>query len=215
MPHSARPPEKADGQRNLPLATRAAPVNSVDVSARTVEVTWTTGATVDRVDWWTGERYKEELVVSGNAVRLDRLNAGGPVLDNHGRYRLDDQLAVVERAWIESGRGLATIRFPKAEDDENADRIFRKVSDGIIRSLSCGYRQHLIEVDKSQTPNVWRVVDWEPYEISFVLVPADFGAQVRAEDVTKFPCDFRALPAPNEARRIRMRMRTRALDAAR
>lgn len=203
-----------DGRRDLPSETRSAPITAVDEQSRTIEVTWTTGAAVDRVDWFSGERYVEELVVSDSAVRLDRLNAGAPVLDNHDRYSgLKSMLAVVDRAWIEKGEGRATVRFPKAEDDPEADKVFRKINDGIIRSLSCGYRRLKIEVDKKKDPQVWRVVDWEPFEISFVAIPADIKAQVRSDDAPTYGCEFRVTSAgQNEARRIRMRLRQRLAD---
>lgn len=204
-----------NGNRDLPIETRSAPITAINTDARTIEVTWTTGAKVDRFDWMSGQRYVEELVVSDKAIRLGRLNAGGPVLDSHNVYGgLGSLLAVVERAWIENGEGRAVVRFPKAEDDAEADKVFRKIADKIIRSLSVGYRRLKIEVDKSKDPQVWRVVDWEPFEISFVTVPADVGAQVRDGKVETFRCEFRAsLPDHNEARRIRMRKR--ALETAR
>ncbi len=201
-----------DATRDMPLEMRAATIEAVKPDARTVDVTWTTGARYDRVDWWTGERYVEELVVSEKAIRLGRLNAGAPVLDTHDRYSgVDKQLAVVDRAWIEGGKGLATLRFPKAEDDPDADRVFRKINDGIIRSLSCGYRRLRIEVDKAEKPPLWRVVDWEPFEISFVSVPADIGAQAhRSADAVRYKCEFvtpTARSAASAAARMRMRAR--------
>ncbi len=209
-------PTTNEAGRDLPLETRLAPITSIDAEARTIEVTWTTGAAVDRFDWMSGQRYVEELVVSDKAIRLGRLNAGAPVLDSHNVYGgLKSMLAVVERAWIEKGEGRAVVRFPKAEDDPEADRVFRKITDRIIRSLSVGYRRLKIEVDKAKDPQVWRVVDWEPFEISFVTVPADVGAQVRDGKAETFRCEFRVLPGQNEARRIRMQMRRRALETAR
>lgn len=175
----------------LPVVTREAPIASVNADDRTIEVIWTKGAIVKRYDWRSGEIYNEDLVVSSKAVRLERLNSGGPVLDNHKAYgSVGDMLAVVERAWIDKGEGRAIIRFPKAEDDQEADKVFRKIKDGIITRLSCGYRCFKIEVDKTKTPKVWRVVDWEPFEISFVLVAADINAKVRNDDVTKYRCEF-------------------------
>lgn len=211
MAAKAKTTPKIDGTHDLPVETREAPITSVDAESRTIEVTWTTGAAVDRVDWSSGERFVEELVISDRAVRLGRLNAGAPVLDSHNRYGgLKSMLAVVERAWIERGEGRATIRFPKAEDDPEADRVFRKISDKIIRSLSCGYRRLKIEVDRKKDPAVWRVVDWEPFEISFVAVPADVGAQVRSDETAAtHRCEFRSLTGDNEARIARMRMRQR------
>ena len=208
----------AGGMVDLPMETRAAPISTIDADSRTIEVCWTTGAAGPRIDWFTGERYIEELVVTDKAVRLGRLNAGAPVLDSHRAYNgLASMLAVVERAWIDGGKGLATIRFPKAEDDPEADRVFRKVSDGIIRSLSVGYRRNKIEVDKTKEPKVWRVVDWEPFEISFVPVPFDIAAQVRDDKAPTWSCEFLRDAASASATagalaRMRMRMRQAGLE---
>lgn len=200
-----------NGTAALPLETREAPIVAIDDEARTVEVVWTTGAPGERYDYWTDTRYIEELEVSDRAVRLDRLNAGAPVLDSHNRYDgLAAMLAVVERAWIEKGEGRGVIRFPKAEDDPEADKIFRKIKDKIIRSLSVGYRRMKIEVDKSKNPQVWRVVDWEPFEISFVPVPFDIKAQVRSEDEPMHRCEFVDIThyrVSSAAARMRMRQR--------
>lgn len=204
-----------DGARDLPLAMRAAPVVGVDEESRTVDVIWTAGASGLQYDWVSGRRYMEELVVTERAVRLDRLNAGGPVLDNHNRYGgLSAMLAVVERAWIADGKGYATVRFPKADDDPDADKVFRKVKDKIIRNLSTAYKYHKVEVDKSRDPEVWRITEWEPFEISFVPIPFDTKAQVRSEErAATYRCQFteRGLPASPAAARARMRQRMTSL----
>jgi hypothetical protein len=205
------------GDLSLPIETRAAPIvgNSVDEAERTVEVIWTTGARFDRMDWFSGERYVEELVVTEKAVKLDRLNSGGPVLDNHNRFGgVGDMLAVVERAWIEKGEGRAKIRFPKEGISEAADKIFRLIADGIITRLSCGYVRNKIEVDKTKDPKVWRVVDWEPFEISFVSVPADVKAKVRSDDAPTYRCAFVSVspkPSAIDAARRRMALAARAV----
>lgn len=46
---------------------------SVDIENRTAELTWTTGAKGRRWSWDIGA-YMEELEVTPEAVRLDRLN---------------------------------------------------------------------------------------------------------------------------------------------
>jgi hypothetical protein len=191
---------------NLPIETRGAPLQSVNDQARSFEVVFTTGAAVDRLDPWTGERYREELIVSENAIRMDRLNAGAPFLDSHMIYSgVSAQLGVVERAWVEKGRGLALIRFPSEGVDEAADRVFRKIAEGIFRSVSVGYRRNRIEVDKKKDPPIWRVVDWEPFEVSLVSVPADAASQVRDGKGDAHPChvDIRGLERPDLAARLR------------
>jgi hypothetical protein len=59
-----------------------------------------------------------------------------------------------------------------------------------------------------------RVIDWEPWEISAVPIPADPGAQVRsgAENAALYLC--RVVPdltGTNAIRRIRMQMRQNQL----
>lgn len=158
---------------------------SVDIENRTVELTWTTGAKGRRWSWDVGS-YMEELEVSDEAVRLDRLNNGAPLLGVHNQYELGAVLAVVERAWIADGLGHALVRFSKRED---ADIVFKDVIDGILRNVSVGYAVHryeLIEEEDDKLPT-YRAVDWEPLEISLVPIGFDDGAKVRS---AKTPADY-------------------------
>lgn len=144
---------------------------------RTVEITWTTGARVMRYSWDIG-RYFEELSLEGKAVRLDRLNSGAPILNAHSSWALGDVIGVVEKAWIADGEGRAIIRFSERED---VAPIIKDVKDGILRNISVGYAVHRfeqVEGGDEEVP-VYRAVDWEPHELSFVPIPADMGAQVR------------------------------------
>ncbi|MCQ4160866.1 HK97 family phage prohead protease [Roseomonas sp. GC11] len=173
--------------RSLPMQLREASFApaTANEAARTVELCWTAAAVVRRVTWWDGE-FDEELVVDPSAVRMGRLNGGAPLLADH-RANLASQVGVVEGARLEGDRGLATVRFSKRAD---ADILFQDVRDGIVRNVSVGYRiwrTERIERD-GQVPLV-RVVDWEPYEISLVAVPADAGAGVRSEQGDA-PCEI-------------------------
>jgi hypothetical protein len=167
----------------LPLRTRGAEVMpaSVNAEARTVEVIWTTGATVRRARFWD-EPVDEELIVDAAAVRLDRLNSGAPFLNSHNAWELDAVLGVVVdgSARIEGGQGLSTIRFSQRADVEP---IWQDIVGGIIRNVSVGYRVHRYEITKRDGQvELWRAVDWEPMEISAVAIGADPGAQVRAAE---------------------------------
>jgi hypothetical protein len=92
--------------------------DTIDAEARTVEVIWSTGATVRRRDLWTGKRYDEVLSRSPH-VDLSRLNSGAPLLNTHGAFDLAGVIGVVERAWIatsnDSYEGRATVRFSARE----------------------------------------------------------------------------------------------------
>lgn len=181
----------------LPLQTRLAPVVSVQAEARTVELVWTTGATVRRRRWtgWdTAVDYEEILVVSRDAVDLSRLQSGAPMLDSHAQWTTRAVVGVVDRAWIDAGEGRATVRFPKPGVDEAADRLFALVADGIVRNVSVGYRIDKVRVEKPERLGEierWFVERWTPHELSFVAIDADPGAQVRAApDQPIFPVTF-------------------------
>ncbi len=151
---------------------------SVDVEARTVELTWTTGAKGRRYSWDIGS-YMEELEISESAVRLDRLNNGAPFLNAHSSYDLRDVIGVVERAWIEGTEGRALVRFSQREDVE---AIFRDVQDKILRNISVGYAVHRYEVVEEEDDKLptYRATDWEPMELSLVPIGFDDGAKVRS-----------------------------------
>ena len=182
---------------DLPVIGRAGTMQSVDDASRTFEVLWTTGAQVRRYSWARDEEFDEELVVSPNAMRLDRLNAGAPFLNSHASHRLTDILGVVENGSIriEGGSGFARIRL--SERDE-VEPIWRDIKSGIIRNVSVGYRVHRFErVAKADRTDggqraLYRAVDWEPLEISAVAIGADPGAGMRAgigpSDARQFPC---------------------------
>ena len=90
-----------------------------------------------------------------------------------------------------------------------------KIRDGIVRNISVGYIRHKIEkIEKNGETPLWRVVDWEPHEISAVPIPADAGSQFRAAPVGErpalYPCSIAGLSAAAAAR-VRMQMSERRL----
>ena len=163
-----------------------------NAESRTVEVVWSTGARVVRRPFF-GEPFVEELGMDDGNVRLDRLNAGAPVLDSHDSFELSSVLGVVEGARLcgdkkKKREGRATIRFSQRED---VVPVMNDVRDGIIRNISVGYRIHAIERDEAKDGQMAtvRVTDWEPLEVSFVSVPADAGAQVRQDETRTYPAE--------------------------
>lgn len=154
---------------------------SIDVDARRVGVVFSTGAPVVRYDWRTGTRYIEKLSMDPAHVRLDRLNSGAPLLDTHSAYSLSDVMGVVEEgsAKISGKRGMATVRFSRRDDVEP---YWNDVKEKIIGSVSVGYIVHRYEETPAKDENkisTRLAVDWEPYEISMVPMPADVGARTR------------------------------------
>lgn len=110
--------------------------------------------------------------------------------------------ATVVRGVVESGsakvdgkQGTATIRFAQAEDDPEADVLFRKIADGIVQHVSIGYRiykaQKVEQAADTDTIPTYRAIDWEPFEISTVSIGEDAGAGFRgAATLTRNPCEF-------------------------
>jgi hypothetical protein len=155
---------------------------SVDVEARTVEVVFSSGAPVKRFSWALGQPYIETLSLEPGHVRLARLNKTGQFLDAHSSFRLANVLGVVVKgsARIEDGVGVAKVRFSKRAEVEP---IWQDVQDGIIRNVSVGYDVHKYEETPATSTKPMRrhAIDWEPYEISGVPMPADADAQIRAD----------------------------------
>jgi hypothetical protein len=197
---------------NLPPITREASLRLVrgEGDDMTIDVIWTTGATVQRrryEGWDDVVEYDEELVVTPGAVRMDRLNAGAPFLDSHRSWGLESVVGAVlpGTARIEGGQGFARVRLTSAPD---AAPIVQRIMDGTVSAVSVGYRVHRYDITKAQGQReLWRAVDWEPMEISAVAMPADPGAHIRSTDPrpeTLTPClltraDAPA-PSPNQTR---------------
>ena len=167
----------------LPItACRAlvAPV-TVDRDARTVEVVWSTGARARNFVPSLG-LITEELDMGPSAVRMDSLRSGrAPVLNTHRRGDARDVLGRVVAARLEAGRGHATLQFSAAADVEP---VWQRIADGTLRAVSVGYRVHRYDQapDASTGQTIHRAVDWEPFEISIVPIPADAAAVVRGEE---------------------------------
>jgi len=152
--------------RKLTLGTcyRAAKVDksTIDEEARTVSLSFSSEFPVER------HFGTEILDHHPDSVRLDRLRNGGPLLMDHNPESL---VGVVESAEIKDKRGQATVRFSKSPQGQI---VFDEVKDGIRRNVSVGYRIHdMIREGKPEGPEVFRVTDYEPLEISMVGVPAD------------------------------------------
>ena len=188
----------AERKLTMPAATRSAQLQPTSWNAeeRTIDVIWTTGARGLQFVREEGGLVDEELATASNNVRLDRLNAGAPVLDAHKRGALGDQIGIVVpgSARMVRGQGIATLKL--SERAELAP-IVADIAAGIIRNLSIGYTVHAYDVTRGTGQRaLYRAVDWEPFEVSFVPVPHDAGAQVRSAPAPSSTCRIRNLPHP-------------------
>lgn len=149
--------------------------SSIDEKARTVRLTWSTGAAVKRFG------FTEVLSMDAAAVDLSQL-IGGPLLNAHRRESIEDQFGVVTDAGISNKTGWAVVKF---SDRPEVEAIWRDVVAGIIRNVSVGYSvQQWQESHDPKTGEIVRTATaWTPVEISLVPVAADPGATIRQKEV--------------------------------
>ncbi|ANN86113.1 major head protein [Enterobacter phage Arya] len=160
---------------------RTMEVRSIDTAARTVELAFSSEIEVER---WYGIEILDHDPAS---VRLDRLRDGGALLVDHD---WTDQVGVIESVTIDADRrGRAVVRFGRSA---RADEIFNDIVDGIRKHVSVGYRVLAAKLTETRDEwqDVYRITDWEPYEISIVSVPADNSVGIG-----------RALDTPHEEQR--------------
>lgn len=161
---------------------------AVNAEARTAELTFSSETPYDR---WFGTEILDHATAS---VRLDRLNDGGALLRNHSTSQ---HIGVVERAAIGDDRvGRAVVRFGKGAEAEAA---FRDVQDGILRHVSVGYLVHRMVMEEEKDGHeTYRVMDWEPIEVSLVPIPADPTVGVGRADEPRdvLTTVVRAVPEP-------------------
>lgn len=149
---------------------RVAELGTVDVAARTVELSFSSEAA--EVVRWFGI---EQLSHAPGAVDLSRMNDGAAVLWMHD---WDDQRGVVESARIDSKekKGRAVVRFSRSPAGE---QLMQDVADKIITKVSVGYLVNGMRLDEVRDDtDVYMVTEWQPFEISFVSVPADTSVGV-------------------------------------
>lgn len=167
IPSVLKPGSKV--QRALTITREA-----IDIEKRTVEISWASETPYER--YWG----IEILDMSPSSVRLQRLNNGGALLWNHNT---DIQIGVVERAWIADRVGRAIVRFGRSA---KAEEVWTDVQDNVIRNVSVGYLIHraVLEETGDEGTDTYRVIDHEPYELTFAPVPADatIGVGRSAED---------------------------------
>ena len=108
--------------------------------------------------------YKEVLSHAPEAANLKRLNDSAPLLWGHDPKL---QIGVIERAWIENGKGRAIVRWGNSAlaKEKRAD-----VEAGIIRNVSIGYS--IEEMDENEKEEMV-ATRWTGLEISLVSVASD------------------------------------------
>ena len=154
----------------------------VDENSRLVRLSFSSEEPVTRASFFS-DPWIEVLGHANDEVDFERLNSSAPLLYNHDRTERDNRIGVVERAWLENGRGYAEVRLSKRAEVEG---IWQDVRDGILRNVSVSYRinERTLETEHKDKPDQYRVVSWTPMEISLVDIPADASVGIgrSAED---------------------------------
>lgn len=161
----------------IPRLYRSAEMQSVEradeVDDRRIEVAFSSDVAVER---FFGN---EILDHEPGSVRLKWFRGGtAPLLLDHDPRQ---QIGVIEQVELGSDRvGRAQVRFGQSA---LAEEVLRDVRDDIRRNTSVGYNvHHLIREEQQEGEDTFRVVDWEPMEISIVSVPADQSVGVGRDD---------------------------------
>ena len=159
----------------------------VDEATRTVQLAWAS-------EYAEGERWygKEILDCSASSIRLGRLADGASVLFNHDE---DVLLGVVEGVDIGSDRVCrAKVRFDTCAE---AEIRYQQVLNKTLKYVSVKYRVHKMVLEKQEDDNdTYRVVDWEPYEISMVTIPFDHTVGIGRSADADLTAPATILPQP-------------------
>lgn len=159
------------------IMERRAPftASSWNADERTLEVVFSTGASVERYD--ARGAYLETLSLQQDWTPF----IGAPVLNSHRRGDLGDVLGSVQRAWTVGGKSeaRAVIKLSRRADVEP---IVQDILDGHIRGVSVAYTvQEWKESTEASGRRVKTATRWTPVELSLVSVPADRQATIRQE----------------------------------
>jgi len=163
--------------------------------ARTVPITFYSGATVLQFNWENG-LYNLRLSMDPSHVRMHRLKSGtAPFTRGHASPNNPDAvIGVLENAELRKDSGRATVRFSKRADVEP---IYQDVLDGILPNVSIEASLHKLkeitrEGDKMKT---FLATDWEPFAVAIVANGADPGAHVNASQSVQFSeCEIETEP---------------------
>ena len=130
-----------------------------------------------------GERVRAYEVLGHKDGEIDfsRMKDGLVIQDTHW----GDQIGIIREPEVKDGKLGGVIEFGSGE---RSQEIARDAAKGIRRNMSVGYIVNKYKRDGVAEDGlpIFRVVDWTPYEASFVNVPADASIGVgRVLDTTE------------------------------
>ena len=150
---------------------------SPELKEREFNCIWSTGAGRIVQGGLTGGKWFTELLTDPESVRLDYMNSGHcPV--NLGHRGKQIGIVVENSAYIEDGKGFATIRF---SNDSHGKKIMKEVKNG-SRSKAVSIIARLFDYielpGKSGALPIHLHDEWEVNELALVDQGADCGARI-------------------------------------
>ena len=145
----------------------------IDEAKRTVDLSF---SFEEPVDWWWGI---EILDHQKKSVNLRRLIRGGALLIDHD---MKNQVGVIEEVVVDEAteRAAPTCGSGGVPRPKKSSRMCSTESVECVGGVSD--RRGVLERETKGELSTYRVVDWEPYEISLVSVPADINVGVGRGD---------------------------------
>ena len=139
---------------------------NLDTEARTVPSILATGALID------GPFGRERLVMTPDAVDMERAAQGLPWHDDHGSGGTGERIGIVQDVTLGNGRLTGTLR---ASRNEGGERALKDIEDRIITHVSIGYRI----LDARFDDDTLVVTRWQPLEVSTPSVVADIHSTIQ------------------------------------
>ncbi len=182
--------KRETAQRDISCRSLSLRSDGVDAEQRSFALVLATEQTAEVWDWNRYAIIDETLLMRG--VELPE-TAQVPLLENHYRYALSDQLGSVRELRVDNeqllGRGYLT------DGDDAAESAWRKISQGHLTDVSVGYRvleyvdlqpgeSRVIEGRqfKARKDRALRVTTrWRVQEGSLVPIGADEAAKIKRE----------------------------------
>lgn len=148
---------------------------------KSIEVTFSSDEPAMMWNWDIGS-FKEVLSHDPAHVRLGRMKNGVSLLDNHNSWGSVRNIILGSAIDPKIGNGKGTCLVRLSEDEDHQGFV-KNVKKKIIKDLSVGYRVYKYEelTMPGDEVRTLKAVDWEPYEVSFVAIPADANAQTRSQ----------------------------------
>jgi len=132
------------------------------------------------------------MVVEPSGLDLGSYRRNPTVLFNH---QPDSPVGTTTAIGVDNGDLAARIQFAPAGASDLADQICSLVKAGVVQGISIGFDpKEILPLDPQRPPGgSQRITCAELLEISFVAIPADYGARVVQRSFSTIA--FRALPA--------------------